>query len=220
MPVTVLTNLGYVVGYSEVRRDPLWVCYRLARVASEPSSPRPDHFTTDTRTKALVTPDAYTRSGYDRGHLAPNYGIATRYGDQAQLETFRMSNIVPQTPNLNRTVWKRLEQFEADQLAQQCEEVWVITGPVFDAAIERLASGVEVPDACYKIIADEDGGKLRVLAFIIPQDTPTQARIESYLTSVDEVERETGLDFLADLPDDVENQIEAQRPTTLWYSPN
>ena len=218
VPVTVMENTGYIVGYSDTRGDPLWVCYRLFRVTSEVSPPRPDRFETDARTKVRVSPDAYTRSGYDRGHLAPNYGIATRYGSQAQTETFLMSNIVPQSPNLNRGLWKRLEELEARRYAQHLEEVWVITGPVFDDDIQCLASGVEIPDACYKIMVDEDGGQPRVLALLIPQDVPAQARLESFLVSVDEVERKTGLDFLAELPDDLENLLEADCPRELWSS--
>lgn len=218
LPVVVLRNAGYIAGYSEARCDPLWVCYRLSRVSDEQSPPRPDHFSADVRTMSKVPPDAYVGTGYDRGHLAPNYGIGSRYGAAAQLETFLMSNVVPQKPSLNRYAWKRLEESEARQYAQTCEEVWIITGPVFDADIQRLPSGVEIPDACYKIIVDEDGDSLRVLAFIIPQDVPTQARFGDYLTSVDDVERQTGLDFLADLPDTVEHPLEAACPAALWSS--
>ena len=33
-----------------------------------------------------------------RGHMAQNYGITTRYGKEAQRETFYMSNIVRSDP--------------------------------------------------------------------------------------------------------------------------
>ena len=62
--------------------------------------------------------------------MAPNYLIATRYGKVAQRETFLMSNIVPQTPELNRGPWRILEQIVADDLTAQGVELWVITGPV------------------------------------------------------------------------------------------
>ena len=34
--------------------------------------------------------------------------------------------------------------------------------------------------------------------------------------SIDELERITGLDFLTELPDDVETALEAATPTRLW----
>jgi hypothetical protein len=43
------------------------------------------------------------------------------------------------------------------------------------------------------------------LAFIMPQEVAGDEALGGFLTSVDEVERQTGLDFLADLPDDVED---------------
>ncbi len=219
-PVTVLVNSGYVVGYCDTRQNPLWVCYRLSRVAPSRAPPRPSRFITDMRTQARVTHDAYTHSGYDRDHMAPNYGIATRYGVETQIETFRMSNVVPQTPTLNQGIWRRLEQLEADKYAQVFEDVWVITGPIFGDDARRLPSGVLIPDGCFKIILKEIDGHPHVLAFIIPQDVTTKAILESYLTSVREIERLTGLDFLADLPDSLEELLEMQTATALWLSPN
>ena len=217
--ILVLRNQGFVVGYSEQRRDPLWVCYRVFRVGTEVLPDRPSRFLVDDRTRSRVPPEAYAGSGYDRGHMAPNFAIATRYGQAAQAETFLMSNIVPQAPRLNRGMWQRLEMLASKTYAPRCDEVWIIAGPVFDRNIQALRSGVEIPDACYQIILDELNDRPRVLAFVIPQDVPLNARLEDYLRSVDDVEAMAGLDFLSELPDELEGSLEAQRPTTLW-NPN
>ena len=37
-----------------------------------------------------------------------------------------------------------------------------------------------------------------------------------FLTSVDEVEKETGLDFMSELPDEVENRVEAGVAAGMW----
>ncbi|MFC1467798.1 DNA/RNA non-specific endonuclease, partial [Verrucomicrobiota bacterium] len=92
---TLLKNSGYTVGYSDHFELPLWSAYRVFNVPKLESGKRPSRFTTDTRTKARVSHNDYTRSGFDRGHMAPNYAIATRYGRTAQKETFLMSNIIP-----------------------------------------------------------------------------------------------------------------------------
>lgn len=99
----------------------------------------------DKRTAARVEPDDYTRSGYDRGHMAPNYGIATRFGRQAQEETFLMSNISPQKHGLNAGVWKTLEQRIATNYPGRFGEVWVLAGPVFAARPERLKNAWPCP---------------------------------------------------------------------------
>ena len=53
------------------------------------------------------------------------------------------------------------------KIAKDMDEVWVVTGPIFDDDIEKLVSGVEIPDAFYKIIADD---RPSFRAYIIPQD--------------------------------------------------
>ena len=138
-------------------------------------------------------------------------GEPTRYGREAQLETFLMSNICPQKPNLNRQIWKNLESLIANKYAQEFEEIWIITGPIFDENIERLKSGVEIPDSFYKIIIDEKDNRPRMLALIIPQNVKSNEPLEKYLVSIDEIEKLTQLDFMSEMEDELENKIEAEK---------
>ena len=148
--------------------------------------------------------------------MSPNYAIGSRYGASAQRETFFMSNIVPQKPDLNRKIWRLLEERVAKKYAMSFEVVWIITGPVYDEHKETLKSGVEIPDAFFKIIVDEQSGKPRVQAFVIDQDVSGSERFSQFLASVDFIEGETGLDFLAELEDSVEDEIEAREAGSVW----
>ncbi|MCY2924475.1 MAG: DNA/RNA non-specific endonuclease [Planctomycetota bacterium] len=212
----LLTNQGYLVGYSEKHKDPVWVAYRLFKVANAPALPRPKKFTVDSRTEAKVKSSDYANTGYDRGHMAPNHAIATRYGADAQLETFLMSNICPQRPNLNRRLWQRLEALEADDWAEKFEELWVVDGPIFDDQPEKLAAGIDVPRAFFKIIVDEVEGKPRTLGFIMPQTVKGDEAPRMFLTSVADIEKQTGLDFFTELPRDEERKLEAEVPQEMW----
>ena len=42
--------------------------------------------------------------------MAPNWGVSICYGRQAQVETFLLTNVIPQTPALNRGLWETLEK--------------------------------------------------------------------------------------------------------------
>ena len=214
--MTVLVNQGYLVGYSEKHRNPAWVAYHLRRVDNPPTLPRPNRFLVDDRTVAKVRSEDYTRSGYDRGHMAPNWVIATRYGVDAQLETFLMSNICPQRPGLNRGPWQKLEMLEAKDYANRFEEVWVIVGPLYGPPpTGRLQSGVDIPEAFFRIILDEVNGRPRMIAWVLPQNPAGQA-LDEYLRSVDDVEAMSGFDFLSELDDELESRLEAEVPIAGW----
>jgi endonuclease G, mitochondrial len=215
--VRLLENTGYAAEYSDALKNPLWVAYRLfdQKNLRKPGE-RPSGFDTDTRTFAKVRSDDYTGSGYDRGHLAPNYGIALCYGREAQEETFLMSNIIPQKHELNAGPWKELEMRAAVNYPARYQEIWVIAGPVFGSKPMTTKGGVPIPEHCYKIMLDETGGKLRVQAFLMPQDIPAGAEPKRFLTSIDAIEKLTSLDFLAALDDATEDRLESRVAGSVW----
>lgn len=220
---TLLENIGFVVGYSEARKDPLWVAYRLDGVAAHEPGKRPRGFKVDERTQARVAHEDYKQSdyqqnpkAYDRGHMAPNYAIASRYGREAQLETFYMSNICPQRKTLNQQTWEALEKTIASVWAEECGEVWVVVGPIFGASPERLNGVSEVPDAFYALVLDEEGSSLRAIAVVMSQDVKGERPLGPLVKTIDEVEAATALDFFADLPDDLEAALEASKPDARW----
>lgn len=208
----VWRNPGFMLGYSEFRRNALWVTYQLNEKPNRRSGKRPQNFTIDSRSLMRVSSDDYSHSGFDRGHLAPNYAIASEYGRKAQLASFRMSNISPQRKNLNQKLWQRLEEATVDTFLAKHEELWVITGPIFDDQIETLRSGVEIPDAFYKIIVAPaaDLNETLIISFVMPQRVKGTEPLSQYLSSVDAIEAATGLDFFHVLDDRIENKLEQQ----------
>lgn len=112
-----------------------------------------------------VGPKEYVKTGYDRGHLAPSADFS--WSQKANDLTFVMSNMAPQTPNLNRDAWKRLEE---KVRGWACGEkiVTVITGPVIEDGLSKLESGLIIPDSFFKIIIDETAPK-KVIAFVYNQ---------------------------------------------------
>jgi len=85
-----------------------------------------------------------TRSGYDRGHMAPNADFNDTY--ENALMTFFIANIWPQTPNLNRVIWLRTEN-ETRKLASQYLFVKVII--IVDEFKEEKIKNITVP-SCFK----------------------------------------------------------------------
>ena len=217
----VFRNTGFMVGYSELRGNPLWVIYALAPPSSHaPHLRRPSRFEQDWRSLTRIGHDDYDHSGYDRGHMAPNHAISLLYGREGQLDTFRMTNIVPQKPDLNRELWERMEEAEVDRLAARFSRVWVYTGPIFEGSRERLSSSfrIEIPDAFYKIYAlPQADGHPRMLAFIVPQHVKGNEALSRFATTVDEVEKRTGLDFFPKLEPGLEPSVEASAEPEFWH---
>ena len=205
--VTVLTNLAFITGYSEYYRAPLWACYRIDSVTNFTAPPRPGNFRIDKRTKARVKPSDYTNTGYDRGHMAPSYIIGLLYGEAAQRETFLMSNVIPQMPELNRGPWKKLEAMIANTLSRSLGQIWVVTGPVYDPCQTNRINGVRLPIASYKILLDT-WARLNIEAYYIPQEAVIGLHSVVFGVSVDKIEAATGLDFFHELPDELEKRIE------------
>ncbi len=139
--VKTLDNIGYVVGYSESRKNPLWAAYRCFGIEDSVTHSRPSRFKVDKRTEAKISHDDYTDSNYSRGHMAPNLAIDICYGKEAQLETFVMSNVCPQKGSLNGGRWKSLERKIAKKWANELETVWVICGPIFGEDTQPIAAG-------------------------------------------------------------------------------
>ncbi|KFL34805.1 MULTISPECIES: DNA/RNA non-specific endonuclease [unclassified Sulfurospirillum] len=217
----IFRNSAYMVGYSDLKGNPLWVVYKLTPAdENAPHLKRPDGFHADWRNVGLITSSDYTNSGYDRGHMAPNHAIALLYGKEAQYETFLMTNITPQKPSLNQKLWQQLEAMELDTFAPKFKTLWVYTGPLFDQKVTRLKSSycVEIPDAFYKIyVGIKESGEIKSLALIVPQNAKANDRLEKYVVSIDEVERRSGFDFLHELDDTLENTLEKKIELKSWF---
>lgn len=220
--ITVLANTGYAVGYSEDLKCPLWVVYRMGNRKSGDSVKweRPDRFEVDLRTQARVKHEDYVRTWdgvtWDRGHMAPNSAMEGQYGQIAQLETYLMSNIIPQTSQLNQGLWMNLEGEIRDVISQddtpnkQVTDVWVICGPIFGKQPpDRWTAGIAVPTHCYMIVAYRKGYNATVKAagFIFPQK-PTLPTIADHAVKIREVEQQTGLNFFPEYSPQKQTNLE------------
>ncbi len=216
----VFRNANFMLGYSDIRGNPLWVAYQLKKPEKNAAHyKRPRGFQSDWRSINQVQATDYKGSGYDRGHMAPNYAISTLYGKQAQLNSFLMSNITPQKPKLNQRLWQRLEEVEIKHFTQLKGKLWVVAGPIFDANTQRLknAWNVEIPDAFYKIYLLERIKKVPlVLAFVMPQNVKGNEPLDRYVVSIDKVEELTGLNFFNELDGMIESELEASVNPKDW----
>lgn len=216
-PVQLLENKCYDVGYSNARANPLWVTYRLTKYKDEGVDKRQSKFITDSRTSAQIVHEHYNRSGYDRGHMAPNHAIGALCDDEAQKETFLMTNISPQSKGLNQRWWERLERVEFNHFTRIFDKVWVIAGPVFADHPINLPNGpVQLPSEFYKIYLAERAGQWHVLAFLVDQGVEGKEPLSQYRTTIADIEAKTGLNFLPDLPSETKQRLISDSQDSAW----
>jgi endonuclease G len=97
----------------------------------------------------------YTRSGYDRGHMAPNGDFNDSYENAVM--TFFIANIWPQLPSVNRVEWLKTEN-EARRLAVQYLAVKVII--IVDEFTDRKVADIQVPLVFKKRVYEVSSGDL------------------------------------------------------------
>jgi len=189
------------------------VYYQLESSYLKGNVKRKNNFRADpsVRTGSATLAD-YKKSGYDRGHLCP--AAAMKLNEKAMSETFLMSNMSPQKPYFNRGVWKKLE---AQVRKWACAEnmVYVVTGPVFKNNMGAIGKNkVTIPGYYYKVLYDATGSK-KMIAFLLP-NKKSAAPLQSFVVSVDKIEKITGIDFFSQLNDDVENRLEKVSSINSW----
>ena len=219
--LTPTTNRGYLIqhtyftlSYSETNRQAEWVAYNLTPESINGPQERTDNFRIDPKVRNNpVGSGDYSGSGYDRGHLCPAGDMKLNLTSMS--ETFYMSNMSPQNPSFNRGIWETLES-RVRTWALEKNGVYVVTGPILKNICGTIKNGtISVPCSYYKIVFKDNGNEKIAIALIL-NNQGSSSSLKSFVTSIDNIEARTGIDFFSSLSDDVENKIESTINTSSW----
>ena len=205
----------YVVSYNKSLGRPNWVSWHLQR-SDLGTTDRQDDFRPDASLPTgwyQVRPTDYSAAdGFDRGHLCPS-------GDRTNSKinnsaTFLMTNIISQSPTLNRGVWQELESY-CRELVEDGNELYIVAGGYGVGATgsqgfkTSLASGqVKPPAHCWKIIValpegNNDLARVNDQSTVIAVDMLNAQTVrdgwEDYIVTVSDVEKATAYTFLSTL---------------------
>ena len=96
----------------------------------------------------------YTRSGYDRGHLANDASFD--YNKKVVRKTYSMANIIPQAPSVNRKTWIKSERLER-KIAVSLGNVNVINGVIYSNNPKRIGKNkLAIPSGFWKMIYNDN----------------------------------------------------------------
>jgi len=222
----LLIKPQFDLAYNSTKGTAAWVAYHLD-ASDMGSTPRCDCFTLDTQLPSSfyrATDNDYVGTGFDRGHQVTSSHRNNNATNNAA--TFKMSNIMPQAPNLNQLPWNHLETY-CTTLADNGYELFIYTGGYgiggtgSNGGVTNTISGgdITVPSHYWKVVVILSNGNndvsrvntsTRVIAVVMPNTQSLPSNTWGiYRTSVDVIESATGFDFLSNLSASLQSTIEA-----------
>jgi endonuclease G, mitochondrial len=229
----LISKPQYILSYNADEGKPNWVSWHLDHHWIGQVD-RQDDFRSDELLPSSfyhVSKSDYDNSGFDRGHNCPSKDRSNNVDNNSA--TFLMDNMMPQAPRNNRVTWKKLEEYCRD-LVEEGNELYIICGSYGKGGIgskgyaESINKKITVPQTTWKIILILPEGEndlirvrketISVIAVEIPNSNEIQAEWSVYSTSVREIEHHTGYNFLSNLDQQLQDEIESLMPTNLVFS--
>lgn len=211
----ILRRTAYTASYDSGTRLPYWVAWHLTAEHTDGEYGRKGlKFAEDEDVpEPRATDSDYYNSGYDRGHLCPSADC--KWSDEAQRQSFLFTNACPQDHGLNAGDWNEMEQ-QCRRWAREFGSLYIVSGPILYKGKHKTIgrNKVTVPEAFFKVVLCMEG-EPKAIGFIYKNTSGNRPK-QSYVNTVDEVERITGFDFFPALPDDTEAAVEATVNLSDW----
>lgn len=205
----IYRRICYTISYNNTTRQPNWAMWQLTGnhvVQRKKEVWNEYHEDIEIKNKYRATLADYASSGYDRGHMCP--GGDCNWNDEGREETFLLSNMCPQNPNLNRGDWKEIE-IACRKWAQTYGSVFIVCGPIFLKSQEHERIGpnkIPVPEAFFKVILCPDSISPKGIGFIC-RNTEGNRKKDFYVNSIRQVERVTGYKFFPKLDKVIKEKV-------------
>lgn len=235
--------LNYALEWDNTKRHANWVAFTFDTTTSADVVKRTDLWAKDPKLPAeMQTGDSdHTNGGFDRGHLCASEDRV--YLKEANDQTFYYSNISPQLKDFNGGFWRKLEtrvqtwgRSTADGVY---DKVYVTKGGTLNKLLKNFNGttvdggtpttdangftihGLACPEYYFMAVLSQKDDVFHAIAFLVPHKegmtkNPSSDELKEYVVSVDKLEEETGIDFFCNLPDVLENEVEAACNLNDW----
>lgn len=235
--------LNYALEWDNTKRHANWVAFTFDTTTSADVVKRTDLWAKDPKLPAeMQTGDSdHTNDGFDRGHLCASEDRV--YLKEANEQTFYYSNISPQLNDFNGGFWGKLEarvqtwgRSTADGVY---DKVYVTKGGTLNKLLKNFKGttvnggtpttdangftihGLACPEYYFMAVLSQKDDVFHAIAFLVPHKegmtrNPSSDELKEYVVSVDKLEEETGIDFFCNLPDVLENEVEAAYNLNDW----
>ena len=217
----------YSLEYSYKYKHSYWIAYRFdnttGRNVGRNEAYKPDP---ELPSQYAAKHNDYTNSGYTRGHLCASSD--RQYSKEANQQTFYMSNISPQSGNgfnQSGSAWNTGEdkvQAWGYNISRSTDTLYVVKGGTIGEGMIKgyIKNEIAIPKYFFMAVLFRSGDNYKAIGFYMPhenlKDDPDKKDPKKYLMSIDALEQETGIDFFHNLPDNIENTVEATYNVNDW----
>jgi len=203
----------YIIVYNEKYNMPNFAVYNLNKSWFGGVARYDGKFLQDTLLNKLslkkITHDSYTNTGYERGHLVRSEERSLT--EQDNKSTFYLSNILPQTSDVNSGVWYSLEKYCESLCKIGNKNLYIVTGGIFTQTLK--VGDLTVPSSLFKIILIEEKvfKNSKMIAVIIPNIKGVKKKDWiNYVTTVDEIEKQTRYNFFPLMKNKIQTKLESE----------
>lgn len=235
--------LNYALEWDNTKRHANWVAFTFDTTTSADNVKRTDAWSVDPKLPAemQVQESDHKNDGFDKGHLCASEDRV--YLKEANDQTFYYSNISPQLKDFNGGFWRKLEtrvqtwgRSTADGVY---DKVYVTKGGTLNKLLKNFNGttvdggtpttdangftihGLACPEYYFMAVLSQKDDVFHAIAFLVPHkegmtENPSSDELKEYVVSVDKLEEETGIDFFCNLPDVLENEVEAACNLNDW----
>lgn len=235
--------LNYALEWDNTKRHANWVAFTFDTTTSADNVKRTDAWSVDPKLPAemQVQESDHKNDGFDKGHLCASEDRV--YLKEANEQTFYYSNMSPQLKDFNGGFWRKLEtrvqtwgRSTADGVY---DKVYVTKGGTLNKLLKNFKGttvnggtpttdangftihGLACPEYYFMAVLSQKDDVFHAIAFLVPHkegmtENPSSDELKEYVVSVDKLEEETGIDFFCNLPDVLENEVEAACNLNDW----
>ena len=216
----LIQKTQFAMDYNDTTHQANWVSWSYT-TADTGSTSRQDSYREDTSLPVgfTIIGSATFGTGLDRGHMCPSADRTTSVADNDA--TFLMSNMIPQASNNNQGLWATFETY-CRTLASGGSEVLITCGPG-DFGTTSISNGMKLPGSVWKVVVVAPSGtalatsKVTTASRVIAIKTPNTASVgsswASYITTVEQIEADTGCKFFSSLPTSVARYLRKVKDT-------
>lgn len=235
--------LNYALEWDNTKRHANWVAFTFDTTTSADNVKRTDAWSVDPKLPAemQVQESDHKNDGFDKGHLCASEDRV--YLKEANEQTSYYSNMSPQLKDFNGGFWRKLEtrvqtwgRSTADGVY---DKVYVTKGGTLNKLLKNFKGttvnggtpttdangftihGLACPEYYFMAVLSQKDDVFHAIAFLVPHkegmtENPSSDELKEYVVSVDKLEEETGIDFFCNLPDVLENEVEAACNLNDW----